>query len=122
MALAREYKNKTMRNDMNYNMMSIALPLERFFSLTLSEQEQHIQTAKTHKPKYIWQHKQNEYFTDQFRLYIDYNDWHSGTSYGYCVGNVSKYIMGTKQEKLEQWSLLIKAYITPRIVVYPEDW
>lgn len=112
-AFNNEYK-KVRTDNIDYHIMSIALPLERFYSLTLPEQEQHIQKAKKHKPKYSWQNSQRDYFEKQYMDYLDYKGLHSGSTFGYCVGNVSKYIMGTKEEQLEQWISFIKAYIIIR--------
>lgn len=90
-----------------YHWFTIAITLERFYSNTLLEQQQHIANANTFASSYIFQNGYSEYFQKIYNNFIDYKDMHSGATYGYCVSTISGFIMKNKQEKLNLWALTV---------------
>ena len=91
----------------NYHWFSIAITLEQFYLNTLLEQQIHIKNALSYIPKYNFLNPQIDYFTKLYSNFIDYKDNHSGSSFGFCITNITGFIMKNKADKLTLWSSLL---------------
>jgi len=90
-----------------YHWFTIAITLERFYSNTLLEQQQHIANAHTFAASYIFHNGYSEYFHKIYRDFLDYKDMHAASTYGYCLSTISGFIMKNKKEKLNIWAMAV---------------
>ena len=87
-----------------YHWFSIAITLDKFYSQPLLKQQQQITDARNNIPIYSFQNPECDYFEKHYMNFIDYKDSHSGSSGGYCISNITAFIMRNKTDKLILWA------------------
>ncbi len=110
--------NSYIRKEKQYmtpNFESIQIPLEVFFSMSLTDRENHLNKSKKCKQKSYYSFScQHDYFENLLMKFIDdkrKSQCHSGFSFGYCLKNLVPFIIGDDQDKQNLWRKLIRSYL-----------